>query len=375
MKLTKVVAPRLRSKPEAKGWLNETLIANPMSVHPEYRARRSSWRYLEEAIVVLESDAGHLGVGAPIPAHAREIVTDHLARLLVGRDPFDVERLWDQMYRATLPYGGAATPVMALSAVDVALWDLIGKALGQPLWRLLGGRVHEDLTTYATGHDVAAARLLGHTAFKVPMPHGPADGAEGMRRNEAVVAEARAAAGDDADLMIDCYMAWTVEYTVRMARRLEPYRLRWIEEALPPEDVDGYVALTERIASTTIATGEHAYTRWGVKQLLARRACDVLQPDLAWCGGVTEGRRIAALASTWGVPLVPHAGGMQPWTLHLQVSQVNAGLAEVVVLPGEDGGAHTLYPYLRGVPTPADGRVRPADRPGIGVELDEAWLA
>jgi L-rhamnonate dehydratase len=376
MLVTRVETPRIRTVRERTGWLNETVIANPMSIYPEHHARRSSWRYVDEALVLVHTDTGHVGIGAPIPAHAREIVSEHFARFLVGREASDVERLWDQMYRASLPYGRKGAAIMALSSVDIALWDLIAKEQQVPLWRALGGRTHEVLATYATCHDVRAAVSLGFTAFKIPMPHGPADGADGMLRNEEVVAAAREAAGPDADLMIDCYMGWTVEYTVRMAKRLEPYRLRWIEEALPPDDIDGSAELVRRIDSTVIATGEHEFTRWGFKELIARRACDVVQPDLAWCGGITEARRIAAIASAWDLSVVPHAGGLQPWTLHFVTATVNAGVAEVVVLPHEDGARiRPLHPYLRGIPLPEAGMMRAGDGPGVGVEVDEGWLA
>jgi len=376
MLVKRIKTPLLKKAEARKAWLNETVIANPMSIYPEYREKRSSWRYVEEALVLLETDSGDIGVGAPVPAHAREIITEHLSRFVIDRDPLDIEKTWDQMYRASLPYGRKGTALMAISSIDIALWDLIGKAHGQPLFRVLGGNTHASLETYATGHDVQAAKNLGFTAFKIPMPYGPADGSEGMCRNEDAVAAARAAAGSDADLMVDCYMGWSVEYTIRMAKRLEPYGLRWIEEALPPDDIGGYSELLRRIQSTTFATGEHEYTRWGFKELLERRACDIIQPDIAWCGGITEARRIAALASAWDVPVIPHAGGLQPWALHFISAHVNAGVAEVVVLADEqDRSVRSLYPYLTGVPQPKGGKIAPSTTPGIGVEVDESWLA
>lgn len=381
MRITRVTATPIRPvEAEAKGasWLSESLVANPMSIYPRYRERRSSWgaKFGPEVLVRIETDEGLIGIGGPAPAPAKPLIEEHFANLLAGESPFDVEVLWDQMFRSSLPYGRKGLPIMAISAVDVALWDLIGKATGQPLWRLLGGKFKDSLPAYSTGNDVARYQSLGFSRFKLAMPYGPADGWEGMKGNIALVEETRAMVGPDAEIMLDCYMAWNVEYTVQMARHLEPYRLRWIEECLPPDDYDGYAFLTQHIHSTTIATGEHEYTRWGFKELISRGCCQILQPDLAWVGGITEARKVAAMASAWGLDVIPHAGGLQPWALHFVASQVNSPWAECVVIgnEGEDDPVRSLYPYLRGVPMPENGVIRPSDLPGVGVEVNPEWL-
>jgi L-rhamnonate dehydratase len=379
VRITRVTATPIRVAEERPAsWLSESLVANPMSVYPAYRERRSSWgaRWGAEVLVRIETDEGVEGIGAAAPAPAKPLIEQHFADLLVGQDPFAVERLWDQMFRASLPYGRKGLPIMAISAVDVALWDIVGKATGQPLWRLLGGKVRDPLPAYSTGNDVERYQALGFRGFKLAMPHGPADGWEGMKGNIELVERTRATVGPDADIMLDCYMAWNVEYTLRMARLLEPYRVRWIEESLPPDDYDGYAHLTRSIHSTAIATGEHEYTRWGFKELIARGCCHILQPDLAWVGGITEARKIAAMASAWGLDVIPHAGGLQPWALHFVASQPNTPLAECVVIgnAGEDDPVRSLYPYLRGVPLPRDGFIAPSDEPGVGVAPEPAWL-
>ncbi len=170
--------------------------------------------------------------------------------------------------------------------------------------------------------------------------------------------------------MLDCYMAWNVDYTLRMARLIEPYRIRWIEECLPPDDYEGYAEITAKITSTTVATGEHEYTRWGFKELIARRCCHVIQPDLAWMGGITEALKVAAIASAWGIDVIPHAGGLQPWALHFIAAQVNCPMAECVVIGGEDSRSiGSIYPHLQGIPLPENGYINPSDTPGIGVTL------
>jgi L-rhamnonate dehydratase len=161
-----------------------------------------------------------------------------------------------------------------------------------------------------------------------------------------------------------------------MAWLLEPYRVRWIEECLPPDDYEGYAEITAKIQSTTVATGEHEYTRWGFKELIARRCCHILQPDLAWVGGISEARKVAALASAWGLDVIPHAGGLQPWALHFIASEVNCPYAECVVIgnPDEADPVRSPYPYLLGVPVPKDGFINPTETPGVGVEVDPDWL-
>jgi len=380
VRITQVTATPIEpQETRPASWLSESLVANPMSVYPFYRDRRSSWQphWGSEILVRITTDDGLEGIGGTAPAPARAMIEGHFAHLLAGQDPFAVEVLWDQMFRASLPYGRKGLPIMAISAVDIALWDLIGKATRQPLWRLLGGKTKDPIPAYSTGNDVGHYQRLGFNGFKLAMPHGPADSWNGIKGNIELVERTRATVGDDAEIMLDCYMAWNVEYTVRMANLLEPYRVRWIEECLPPDDYDGYAFLTRHIHSTAIATGEHEYTRWGFKELIARGCCHILQPDVAWVGGITETRKIAAMASAWGLDVIPHAGGLQPWAIHVVASQSNCPLAECVVIgnEGEADPLRSLYPYLEGVPLPVNGVIRPSDEPGIGVTVKTEWLA
>lgn len=360
-------------------WVAAAQVANPMSIYPRYKERRSSWTpaWGSDVLVRLVTDEGHVGLGSPIPAPARTIIDGHFARLLVGEDPFDIERLWDQLYRASLPYGRMGLPIMALSSIDIALWDILGKARQEPLWRLLGGKVRDTLPTYATGGDLAAARHAGFRAFKLPMPYGPADGWEGMRKNVATVEEARELVGHECDVMVDCFMGWDVDYTIRMAKLLEPFRVLWLEECLLPDDYDGYAFLTAHITSTKIATGEHEYTRWGFQRLVRGRCCHILQPDLAWVGGISEAKKVAAIASAWGLEVAPHAAGDQPWAVHYMASTTGLGWAECLN-PGDtaaDNVTTRRYPYFTGAPLVIDGVIAPTDSPGIGIDIDPALVS
>ena len=213
------------------------------------------------------------------------------------------------MFRLTKPYGTPGLASYAISAVDLALWDLKGKLLGQPVYKLLGGAHKERIRCYATGNDVDWYLELGFTAFKLACPYGPADGLDGIRKNEEFVAQARARIGEQADLMLDCWMAFDVEYTVRLAETLRPYRLRWIEECLIPEDLDAHVALRQRLPWQSLATGEHWYTAVPFQWAIRHQVADILQPDIHWCGGMSVCRKIGAMAEAGGVSVMLHGGG------------------------------------------------------------------
>jgi L-rhamnonate dehydratase len=344
-----------------------------MSVHPKFYAQRSSWFGPGQAGVVVEvtTDEGVVGYGqgggGPL---AKEIIENHLTRFLIGEDPFNVELLWDQMYRGTLPYGGKGVAIHAISGVDLALWDAIGKAKQEPVWRLIGGKTKDRIPAYLTGNDTERYKALGFTRNKLAIPHGPIDGWEGMKKNVELIAKTREILGSDGDIMLDCYMAWDVEYTLRMAELIEPYRVRWIEEVLPPEDYDGFAELRQKVRGTAIATGEHVYTRWGQLELLKRRAVDILQPDIHWVGGITEMKRVIALASAFNVPVIPHAGGTSAGGLAVIASSMACPMAECFV--DADPDAPKLW---LGLPEPEAGYIVPPEKPGLGVELNRDLLA
>ena len=204
------------------------------------------------------------------------------------------------------------------------------------------------------------------------MAYGPTDGKEGLRKNVEQVARMREAIGPDIDIMVDCWMSWSIDYTLAFARDAESYGVRWIEEPLQPDDYDGYAELRRRIRGTQIATGEHEYTRYGFRELLVRGCADVLQPDVAWCGGITEIRRVVAMASAYDIPVVPHNGVMQPWATHLMIASPNCPLAEHIIFQAAGGVAPA--PLMHGELEPKSGRVRPSDAPGAGVSFDhDEW--
>ncbi|HZG56183.1 enolase C-terminal domain-like protein [Paenibacillus sp.] len=348
-------------------WIRNTVIANPMSRYPAYFEQRSSWLGGGGRVMVLiETDAGVTGIGESTGGvAAASIIAEHLSRFLVGRSPFQIEMLWDMMFRSTLPYGRKGLPIMAISAVDLALWDCVAKLRGEPLYVSLGGPARDFVPAYITGNDTSRTRELGFVGQKLAMPYGPASGRDGMHRNAALVREAREALGEEIDIMLDCYMAWDVDYSVRMAELLRKYKVKWIEESLPPDDYAGYAALHRKVTSTAIATGEHEYTRYGFQQLLDVDAADIYQPDVYWCGGLTEAKKICALASAKHKTVIPHAGGTQPWTLHLLFAQPDIPMAEYFL------GAGEAHPFYDGIPFPKQGRFERPEAVGAGIALKE----
>jgi L-rhamnonate dehydratase len=316
-------------------------------------------------LVEAETDEGLRGVGLGGGGAAGALVVDTFLRpLLLGRDPRAVEDLWDLMYRATFRYGQAGIVLMAMSAVDLALWDLRGKAQGQPAWQLLGGKVRERVPVYATIRDPLWAHEQGFWGVKLGGPYGPADGLEGMRKNEAQVAALRERVGPAFSIMIDCARTWDVDYTIAMARRLAPYEVYLIEEPISSHDVDGYVRLRQTISSTRIACGEHVYTRYAARQLLERGAVDVIQPDIRWTGGLTDTLAVCELAAAHDIPVMPHRGGMA-WALPLTMARPECVVAEGLVLTPEEAA----YSVFDGEPVPEGGYLTASDAPGFGLTL------
>lgn len=368
MRITEVHAESVR-RPGGSGpsWLGEAIIANPMSIYPQYKARRSSWTApWPDVWVEILTDTGLVGAGLTIGGEATmAIILQHFRRLLIDQDPVDIERLWDQLYRVSLPYGRKGLALFAISAVDMALWDLFGKAVNRPVYELLGGSTRESIPVYQTTNDPADWAESAQGGIKLAMPFGPADGVGGLDQNTALIRRCRDVIGPGRDIMLDCYMAWDVEYTRRMIDRIAALGVRWIEEPLPPDDYHGYEALGRWGGPVAIATGEHEYTRWGFRDLIATGGVQILQPDLAWVGGISEGRRICQLASAYHLTVVPHAGGLQAAALHLIKSQTNTPFAEWVRTWDRAHGKP--MPAIIGVPDPEHGWINPPPGPGLGM--------
>jgi L-rhamnonate dehydratase len=274
------------------------------------------------------------------------------------------------MYLSTLFYGRKGIVLNAISCVDLALWDLLGKLRQEPVCHLLGGAVRDEIVFYATGARPDLAREMGFIGGKLPLHHGPAEGAEGMKQNLALLAEMRSRTGDDFWLMYDCWMSLDLNYAIRLAKEASRYSLKWIEEALPPDDYWGYAELKRKVPTgMLVTTGEHEAGRWGFRMLLEMGCADIIQPDVGWCGGLTELIKISALADAHGVLVVPH--GSSVYSYHFVVTRHNSPFSEFLMMaPEADRVAPMFSPLLLDEPVPINGRMKLPDTPGFGVRLN-----
>ncbi len=358
-------------------------LVTPLDVYPEYQETRGSWFWDSRmAVVEIETEDGVVGQGwcEDGVGAVTGVVDSHLRHLLTGAEASEVEGLWDRMYRATLPYGRKGIALQAISAIDIALWDNLGRACGKPVFELLGGPVHPSIAVYASAlHPVGADRVAeearayvaeGYEAMKMRFPFGPGDGVRGMAENEAHVANVRDSVGPDIEIMADAYMGWDFNYAKKMCRRLEKYDMAWVEEPFGPDDLRSYAKLRQE-TSIPISGGEHEYTRFGFLDIIEKEAMDIIQPDLRRCGGFTEGKKIAALAQAAGVTVIPHAYGVTH--IHFALAVAGIPMIEYFPLPVWDSLPESeVEPIFLGEPQPQGGRVMMEPRPGLGARVNEA---
>ena len=356
----------------ADHWIDDH-IATPMSVYPEYRQSRQSFglNVLGTLVVEIEADDGTVGFAVTTAGELGAfIVEKHLARFVEGARVTDIEKIWDQMYRSTLFYGRKGVVLNAISAVDLALYDLLGKIRQEPVYALLGGPVRDELTMYATGARPDIAKDLGFVGGKMPLHHGPAEGEEGLRKNLEMIKDMREKVGDDFWLMLDCWMSLDLDYATRLAHGAAEYDLKWIEEALPPDDYWGYAKLKKQVPpKMLVTTGEHEATRWGFKLLLDMDCADIIQPDVGWCGGITELSKISAMADAHGALVIPH--GSSVYSYHFVITRTNSPFAEFLMMhPTAEEIVPMFSPMLLGEPVPVNGKLKVPETPGFGVELN-----
>jgi L-alanine-DL-glutamate epimerase-like enolase superfamily enzyme len=352
-----------------------TAVRVPLADPPSFAGREVPAR--EYTLVRITDAEGLQGVGflhaGALGARLGSLaVRELLAPLLVGADPTETEALWARMYQGTLLHGRLGIVLRAISAVDQALWDRNARAVGLPLWRYLGGATTGSVPLYASGgyylpgkgpeglaDEVAGYVSRGFRAVKIKVGRGP------IEEDQARVAAAREAIGDAVELMLDANNAWSDLLTALDAmRRFEPYRPAWIEEPFGPDDIANHVRLARRTA-VPVATGEIEGPRWRHEDLLAADGIAVLQTDAGVCGGVTEFRRIAAMASSRGVSICPHA--FHHLHVHLAASTPNARYVEYFT----DTEVVNFPDLVDWQPEVVDGRMLLPERPGFGYDFLE----
>jgi L-rhamnonate dehydratase len=364
-----------RAKARRTSWWEHTEVANPMSRYPRYKPHRNLWRNpwgTVGCLVTAEDGTWGLGMtsqGAPVAT----IINDHLGPRLLGEDCMAIERLWDMMFRLTSPYSSAGMASYAISAVDLALWDLKGKAMGVPVWSLLGGPARDKIFCYATGNDTDWHLELGFKATKLACQYGPADGLDALAKNEELVASRRELIGPHVDLMLDCWMAFDLEFGVRLAEHLRPYKLRWMEDCLIPEDFDGFKMMRQRVPWQGLATGEHWYTHLPFLWAAGNRVVDIFQPDVQWVGGITSCVKICHIADAAGISVIAHAGMNTPFGQHLAYAMPSHVWGECFVNTPPGVPLEQMAP-TPGMSVPRDGYLVPSDAPGFGMEIKKEWL-
>jgi L-rhamnonate dehydratase len=358
---------------------------NPMDLLTLPEASMQTFTFHGWLIVEIFTDDGHVGIGnaALAPPITKQVIDLYLKPLLIGTDPWNIEFLWQHMYRKTMAFGRKGIGMAAISAVDIALWDLLGKSAKQPVFRLLGGRTKPRIPVYASRlYSIELSELAaeakrykkeGYRAMKLRFGWGPTDGAAGMQQNVDLVKTVRQAVGDGIDVMADAYMGWTLDYAKRMLPLLEPFNLRWLEEPVIPDDIQGYAEL-KSYARIPIAGGEHEFTQYGFRDLVAARAVDYIQFDTNRVGGITQARKISALAESHSVPVIPHAGQMHNY--HVVMASLNSPMAEYFPIVDVEVGNELFWYIFEGEPKAKDGFVDLDDNlPGLGLTINEKALA
>lgn len=375
------LTPAMKTEPRVPRQETNGFI-RPMDRYPDVEQRDWNNSWTRVACVVTAED-GTWGLGLTIHSGpVVSVINDQFAPLLTGQNCMASEKLWDMMRIASAPYHTAGLASYAISAVDNAIWDLKGKILKRPVYELLGGPQKERIACYASNTDLSYGTEnsidwfleLGFKAVKLFARYGPQHGIEGIRKTEELVARTREQIGDDVELMLDAWMSLNVEYTVRLVEALRPYRLKWLEDYVLPEDMNSYFRIRERVPDQILATGEHWYTIHPFALAAANGLVDILQPDVQWAGGITALVRICHIAEGHGLTVISHAGMNYPYGQHLSYAMPAIQLgerSEGVSPPGVPLEERVVLP---GTPVIKDGYLTPSDAPGFGIEVSLEWL-
>lgn len=340
-------------------------------------------------LVELETADGIVGWGECYgpSAVAKTFIDSQLAPRVIGRDPFDVEVVWEDLYNRIKDYGPKGMSIAAISGIDIALWDIIGKTVGKPVHKLIGGAFRTEVSAYATGmyfidmdnlvreavEEAEGYARDGFRAMKMKIGLGS------IKRDIERVAAVRTAIGPDIKLMVDANHSLSVPAAIRMGRALEELDIEWFEEPISPEDIDGYVAVSSAL-DIAVAGGENEFTRWGFKDAITRKAMDIVQPDVCAAGGITECKKIAAMATAHGVECVPHAWGSAVGlaaTIHFLASIPDQPpcLFPVPPMLEFEQEENPFRDHLATEPIiQQNGIVRVPDGPGLGIEVDRAVI-
>ena len=378
---------RITGPYESTPGVNRQYQAQPIHLYPEHRPepyqnnpnpqiRKGS---LSHHYLRIRTEDGQEGLYGYIDPEAIRPITHQLRNLLIGQDALAVEQIWDKMYRSNR-HARSGHFMMAISAVDNALWDLRARQLEVPVYQLLGGQPRETVPVYGSclGYTVEKGKagpqakklfVAGFDYQKWFLPYGPGQGTQGLQHNINLVKELREAVGFEAEIMFDAFMSWDLAYATAWAKAVEPYRPGWIEEAFTTDRMENFASLAEK-TTIPVATGEHFYSRWEVMPYLKNKAIQVVQADPEWCGGVSELVKICHLASAFGARVFPHGHNLHA-AMHVVASQSPAVCPRVEYLINHvPGKMH----FQKDPPLTDNGQLPMNATPGFGIVLDEGKI-
>jgi L-alanine-DL-glutamate epimerase-like enolase superfamily enzyme len=344
----------------------------------------ASFRFHQWLTCEIETEDGTIGIGnaALAPTVVKKAIDDWYAPMVIGEDPFDYAYIWEKMYRRTHAWGRKGIGMIAISAIDLAIWDLMGKLTKKPVFKLLGGRTKDKIPVYysklysgsikSMQKEAEEEKKRGYQGFKARAGFGPKDGMKGMRENIKRIEALREVLGYDVDLMLDCYMGWNLDYTKRILPMLEKFEMRWLEEPVIADDINGYVELNA-MGIIPISGGEHEFSVIGCQQLMEKKAVSVLQYDTNRVGGITAAQKINAIAEAYQIPVIPHAGQMHNY--HLTMANVNCPISEYFPIFDVEVGNELFYYIFEGDPVAVDGFLDLDDNiPGLGITISDKHL-
>ena len=363
---------------------SDTIFATPLSALPFQSDAQAPFRFFSWLVVEVETDQGHIGYGnAGLCSDiAQHIIDTKLSSLLLGENPLNTEYLFEKMYRSTVAYGRKGVVLAAISAIDIALWDIKGLVMNQPVFMLLGGRTKPSIPTYysrlytrdldSLTAEANHFKKEGFTGMKMRCGYPMTEGMKGLKKNVEMVKAVRETVGDDVDIMLEAYMGFNFSYAKQLLKEMEPYHLRWAEELLLPDEIHNFARLKQNTA-IPLSGGEHEYTRYGFYDLLQANALDIFQFDTNRVGGFTEAQKICNMALVHGIEVIPHGGQMH--NLHVVMSSFAAPMAEYFPQTEIEVGNEMFWYIFDGEAIADNGQLQLDDnKPGVGLTLKKDYL-
>ncbi len=364
--------------------ISDTIFATPLSALPFQEDSQAPFRFFSWLVVEIETDEGHIGLGNAglCPDVTKLIIDSKLKSLLINENPLNTEYLFEKMYRSSIAYGRKGAVLAAISALDIALWDIKGHVLQQPVFMLMGGKTKSSIPAYysrlytrnldSLQSEAADFKAQGFTGMKLRCGYPLTEGKAGMKKNIEMVKVVREAVGDDVDIMLEAYMGFNFTYAKQFLQALEPYNLRWVEELLLPDEIHSFAKL-KQYTNIPLSGGEHEYTRFGFYDLLNVGALDIFQFDTNRVGGFTEAQKICTMAFMHGVEVIPHGGQMH--NLHVIMSSFAAPMAEYFPQTEIEVGNEMFWYIFDGEAIAENGYLQLDDnKPGVGLTLKDEYL-